>query len=255
MTSATPPDPTGPRPSPSPSPSPAPDSSWLPAAEPWPATPSAPPAGLPPAARAASIVVPAATDAPQDARGDEPHGHVAPPPQPRHRRRPWAVIVLSIALVAVTALSSYLWVRTVRYEEYTADVEQQARDIGGDLASLREEHEGTVAELTAVNEQLSTAQARITELADEKAQLGDDREIQRQLVDYQQRVSQAAANVASALSTCIDGQTQLITYLQDVASYDPADLERFKGDVQRVCGAATDANTQLQRELAAGTDG
>ncbi|HEY0215990.1 MAG TPA: hypothetical protein VGC57_06330 [Cellulomonas sp.] len=251
MTSATPPDPTGPRPSP------AGDSSWLPGAEPWPAA-TAPAPATPPYLTGAGApgVVGTEPGTGAGAWTDEPqHGHLAPPPQPRHRRRPWAVIVLSIALVLVTALASYLWVRTVRYEAYTADVEEQARDIGTDLAALREEHEGTVAELTAVNEQLTTAQTRITELADEKAQLGDDREIQRQLVDYQQRVSQAAANVASALSTCIDGQTQLITYLQDAAAYDPAELERFKGDVQRVCGAATDANTQLQRELAAGTDG
>ncbi|MBU5422597.1 hypothetical protein KQI48_07965 [Cellulomonas hominis] len=163
--------------------------------------------------------------------------------------------MLAVLLAAVTALSTYLWIRTVRYEEYAADIEQQARDIGTELATLRAEHEGTVGELTAVNEQLTTAQERITQLADEKAQVGDDREVQRQLVDYQARISQAAANVASALSTCIDAQNQLITYLEDAASYDPADLERFKGDVQGVCKAATDANAELQRQLAAGATG
>jgi multidrug resistance efflux pump len=209
-----------------------------------------------PTVPAPTAALPVAPDPePSGLGAGEAPGHVAAPPLGRHRRRPWAVITLSVALVLVTALASYLWVRTVRYEEYTAGIEKQARSIGTDLTALRQEHEGTVAELAAVNEQLSTAQDRITALADEKAQIGDDREIQRQLVDYQERISQAAANVASALSTCIDGQNQLITYLQDVAAYDPTDLERFKSDVQRVCGAATDANTQLQRELAAGTDG
>jgi signal transduction histidine kinase len=191
---------------------------------------------------------------------DEPpqghdHAHLADPPAPRHRRRPWAVVVLSVLLVLVTALSAYLWVRTVRYEEYAQDIEDQARAIGTELATLRTEHEGTVGELAAVNDQLATAQTRITELADEKAQVGDDREVQRQLVDYQQRVSQAAANVASALSTCIDAQNQLITYLENSAAYDPTDLARFKGDVQNVCAVATEANTELQRQLAAGADG
>jgi chromosome segregation ATPase len=165
------------------------------------------------------------------------------------------VIALSVLLVLVTALSAYLWVRTVRYEEYAQGVEDQGRAIGSDLATLRSQHEGTLAELAAVNEQLTTAQGRITELADEKAQVGDDREVQRQLVDYQARISQAAANVASALSTCIDAQNQLITYLGNAAAYDPADLERFKGDVQGVCATATEANTELQRQLAAGTRG
>jgi multidrug resistance efflux pump len=183
------------------------------------------------------------------------HAHLAPPAPPRHRGRSWAVVVLSVLLVLVTALAAYLWVRTDRYERYADDVEAQARVIGTDLATLRAEHDGTVAELAAVNDQLATAQTRITELADEKAQVGDDREVQRQLVDYQERISQAAANVASALTTCIDAQNQLITYLGDAAAYDPADLERFKSDVQGVCATATEANTELQRQLAAGATG
>lgn len=196
--------------------------------------------------------------APTTTRPEPPssgHAHVAEPAAPRHRRRPWAVVALSVLLVLVTALAAYLWVRTVRYEEYAADVVDQGREIGTELTTLRAQHEGTLGELAAVNEQLTTAQDRITQLADEKAQVGDDREVQRQLVDYQARISQAAANVASALSTCIDAQNQLIAYLEDAASYDPADLQRFKGDVQGVCAAATDANTELQRQLAAGATG
>jgi len=186
------------------------------------------------------------------------HAHLAPPPAPRHRRRAWAVVTvsaLSVLLVATAALATYLWLLTDRQEQRSAEIEAQARAIGTDLATLRSEHEGTLGELAGVNDQLATAQERITQLADEKAQVGDDREVQRQLVDYQARVSQAAANVASALSTCIDAQNQLITYLEDAASYDPADLERFKGDVQGVCAAATEANTELQRQLAAGATG
>lgn len=183
------------------------------------------------------------------------HSHVAPPPAPRHRRRPWAVVVLSVLLVAVTALSTYLWLLTERQHERSAEIEAQARVIGTDLATLRAEHDGTLGELAGVTDQLATAQERITQLADEKAQVGDDREVQRQLVDYQARVSQAAANVASALSTCIDAQNQLITYLEDAQSYDPADLDRFKGQVGDVCAAATAANTELQRQLSAGATG
>ncbi|WP_262348238.1 hypothetical protein [Cellulosimicrobium cellulans] len=183
------------------------------------------------------------------------HSHLAPPPGQRRRRRPWAVVALSVLLVLVTALAAYLWVRTVRFEEYADGLEAEGRAIGTELATLRTQHEGTVAELSAVTEQLATAQGRITQLADEKAQVGDDREVQRQLVDYQERISQAAANVASALSTCIDAQNQLITYLEDAAAYDPADLQRFKSDVQGVCNAATVANTELQRQLAAGATG
>lgn len=270
MTSATGPgDPIGqPRPTGTPS--------WLPqGAERAAATqPTAPTAAVPPGAAPSGAVPPGATPlgavpvvaAPagwppraepqraEHAHAFAEHGHAAAP-APRRRGRTWLVVVLAVLLAGTTALSTYLWIRTVRYEEYAAGIEQQARAIGTDLATLRAEHDGTVGELAAVNEQLSTAQDRITQLADEKAQVGDDREIQRQLVDYQARVSRAAANVASALSTCIDAQNQLITYLENAAAYDPADLQRFKGDVQGVCKAATDANAELQRQLAAGAGG
>lgn len=259
MTSATgPDDPIGP-------PRSSGASTWLPddagstTGGPGPATPS----GFPPPA-------PPAGHSPGQAPGHAPgqphptslpvveHSHLAPPPAPRHRRRAWTVAtvsVLSVLLVATGALATYLWLVTDRQDQRAAEIEAQARQIGTQLATLRAEHEGTLGELAGVNDQLTTAQERITQLADEKAQVGDDREVQRQLVDYQARVSQAAANVASALSTCIDAQNQLITYLEDAASYDPADLERFKGDVQGVCAAATEANTELQRQLAAGATG
>lgn len=187
-----------------------------------------------------------------DHRHDE-HAHVAPPA--RRRRRGWGLATLAVLLVAATALATVLWLRVVSWQDYAAQVEDRGRDVGSELATLRAQHEGTLGELAAVSDQLATAQERIVQLADEKAQVGDDREVQRQLVDYQARISRAAANVASALSTCIDAQNQLITYLEDAESYDPADLERFKGDVQGVCAAATDANTELQRQLAAGADG
>ena len=67
--------------------------------------------------------------------------------------------------------------------------------------------------------------------------------------DYQARVSQAAGRVATALANCIDGQKQLIGYLQNAAAYDATQLAAFQAQVDDVCTEATDANTQLQLEL------
>jgi len=142
-----------------------------------------------------------------------------------------------------------LWTTTQAWEETAADWESLARTHGEQLAQTEAELEATTGELEATRAQLATAQARITELADEKAQLGDTTAAQQQLADYQQRVSQAAGQVATALANCIDGQERLIGYLQDAASYAEADLARFRADVERVCGAATDANAALQSEL------
>ena len=171
------------------------------------------------------------------------------PSMPRHRRQPWALLVLSILLALTLGLATYLLMTTRAYERRSAEWEAAARTTGSDLTQARADLEATTSDLTATRDQLATAQARIIELADEKAQLGDDRAIQRQLVDYQQRISAAAGNVATALSSCIDGQYKLIGYLENPGAYVQADLARFRTDVQTVCGAATDANAALQREL------
>ncbi|CAN5373433.1 hypothetical protein BH11ACT1_BH11ACT1_26240 [soil metagenome] len=168
---------------------------------------------------------------------------------PRHRRQPWALLVLSVLLALTLGLATYLLLTTRAYEHRSAEWEAAARTTGSDLTQARADLEATTSDLAATRDQLATAQVRIIELADEKAQLGDDRAIQRQLVDYQQRISTAAGKVATALSSCIDGQYKLIGYLENPSAYDQTDLARFRTDVQTVCGAATDANAALQREL------
>ncbi|MBO0900593.1 hypothetical protein J1G42_10535 [Cellulomonas sp. zg-ZUI222] len=178
--------------------------------------------------------------------------HTAPAPTAPPRRGR-ATTVLALLLVAVLATAGVvgwrLWETTVAWEESAADWEALARTHGDELAQVRAELEATAGELDATRAQLAAAQTRITELADEKAQLGDTTAAQQQLADYQARVSQAAGRVATSLATCVDGQERLIGYLQDAAAYDAADVARFRADVERVCGAAADANASLQSEL------
>ncbi len=131
-----------------------------------------------------------------------------------------------------------------------------AQQLGDDLAGTRNQLAGSQAELEAVRAQLSTAHARIVELADEKNQALDDWEITQQLVDYQQRVSEAAGGVALALDRCVQGQQELIGYLQQQADptvstppYDPEQLAQFETDVEALCQEASEANISLQLEL------
>lgn len=169
------------------------------------------------------------------------------------RRRP-AVAVLAVllvlTLVGAGVLGTYLWRTSDSWRDAAADWEALAREHGTQVAQTQADLEATSSELEATRGQLATAQTRITELADEKAQLGDTTAAQQQLADYQTRVSRAAGDVATALTNCIDGQKRLIEYLGDTSRYDADDLARFRADVERVCGAATDANAALQRELA-----
>lgn len=182
------------------------------------------------------------------------HRSPAPAARPQRRLRIIAV-VLAVLLVAVSALAVFFWLRSDRWAAYADQVETDAGTIGEELAQLRTAHEGTVAELATVQEQLDASQQRVTELAAEKAEVGDDREAQRQLVDYQQRVSAAAGSVATSLTECINRQQELVGYLDNAAAYDPEQLQTFRTQVDELCAAASAANDALQRELAGGVTG
>ncbi|PFG42894.1 hypothetical protein ATJ88_1567 [Isoptericola jiangsuensis] len=173
----------------------------------------------------------------------------------RRRRRPGrratvTAVVLAVALLAALVLAGYLWRATTAWQEHAATWEGSARDHAAQVADLQARLEGAQTDLSLTQEQLETATARITALADEKAQLGDEQVVAEQYLDYQRRVSEAAGVVATALGQCTSAQSQLIGYLGNREAYDPADLDRFAADVQALCDEANDANTQLQQELA-----
>jgi outer membrane murein-binding lipoprotein Lpp len=181
-----------------------------------------------------------------------PDGPRAPGPPGRRRAGRGAVVtavVLAVLLLLVTVTAAYLWRTTLAWEDRADRWESAAREQAAGAAALQTNLDGVSSELAASRDQLDTATARITELADEKAQLGDENVVSQQYLDYQRRVSEAAGAVATALGQCIRSQAELIGYLEEPEAYDPADLERFAGDVQALCDQANDANEQLQQEL------
>lgn len=194
---------------------------------------------------------PAPSDPPAATQPPESWSQILPPPDVRTHRT--AVVVLSVLLALVLAVSAgltwYLLRVNAAWQEHSQQWEALAEEHGADLAQARSDLEATRTELQAVQDQLATAQTRITQLADEKAQLGDESAAQQQLADYQARVSKAAGQVATALATCIDGQEQLIGYIEDAAHYDQAQLAAYRQDVENYCGNARDANAALQAEL------
>ena len=158
---------------------------------------------------------------------------------------------------ALACLAGYLWISATEWRDQAGGYQRAAGDLGDDLASARNQLAGSQAELEAVRAQLSNAHARIVELADEKNQALDDWEITQQLVDYQQRVSEAAGGVALALDRCVQGQQELIGYLEQQVQptpspppYDPELLAEFETQVEVLCQEASEANIGLQLELA-----
>ena len=191
------------------------------------------------------------------------HAGSAPVPVPvpapvRVGRRRWLrrtlATVVALLLLATTGLAIYLFMSASGWRDQAKSYLGSSLELGGDLAGTRSDLTGARAELEAVRAQLATTQERIVELANEKAQLGDEWQITQQLVDYQERVSHAAGQVALALDQCVQGQQEFIGYLQLAAApngpvYDPAELARFETDVKALCQAASEANDALQLEL------
>lgn len=168
------------------------------------------------------------------------------------------VAALVLLLAGVTTLAVHLYRTTTAWQEQADQYRTASSSLGEQLAASRAEVTGVQSELEAVRGQLTEANTRIDELANEKAQVTDDREAQRQLVDYQERVTEAAGKVALALDQCVQGQDQLITYLEAQAAaaeadaeppYDETELEQYGTDVETLCRTASEANVALQDEL------
>jgi hypothetical protein len=218
----------------------------------------------PPAATLTRIdPLPTGADLPVGGNGATPyastirHAHAGSAPVPVRGRR-WfrrtVATVVTFLLLATTGLAIYLFVSASGWRDQAKSYLGSSLELGGELAGTRSDLSGARAEIEAVRAQLATAQERIVELANEKAQLGDEWEITQQLVDYQERVSDAAGQVALALDQCVQGQQEFIGYLQreresPVPTYDPAELAKFETDVEALCQAASEANIALQLEL------
>lgn len=162
---------------------------------------------------------------------------------------PVLATLLVVVLIVSVPLIAYLWRTADEWRASSGDWEDLARGTHVELERTQGDLAAAQRTLDDTRDQLGTAQERITELADEKAQLGDDSAAQQQLADYQARVTEAAGKVATALATCIAGQSQLIEYMDDAESYEPELLAKFREDVDALCGQATEANEQLQDEL------
>lgn len=190
---------------------------------------------------------------------------------PRQRR--WPVVVLVIALVLALGAGVYSALLARAWEERAGEVDGVARGLGAELAETRGELEETRGTLASVEQQLDGAQEQIHELADAVARTGDDREVQRQVLEYQTELFDAAAGVTGAMSQCISDQYDYIEALEeeyvrvrDLAAEDedeeedseeetsspeasPADLAPLRQALMSSCQEAADAHADLRQRL------
>lgn len=145
-------------------------------------------------------------------------------PEANHRQPPAAAnkrkrlnIVLAVLLVVTLATTGYLLYLARAWSNQSAQLDAISLDLGEQVAQLQTELKATSDNLAVAQEQLTKAQKRITELASEKALVGDDRESQRIIAEDTAQVAQEALTVSSQLGDCVSAQTahaNLITTAQ-----------------------------------------
>lgn len=167
-----------------------------------------------------------------------------------HKRR-WIVLtsVLGVLLVVMTAFTIYLWDVSKAWEKQVGDITAVSEDLGSRLAAEQSEVVRQQEQLDVLSEQLSTAQQRITELADLNAQTGDDVQFYVQEINRQRELATTGAAVAAALNRCVEGHKQLVIYIRDADNYDPDELAAYEASLNTLCTNAQAANTTFQQTL------
>ncbi|WP_324653114.1 hypothetical protein [Georgenia sp. H159] len=179
-------------------------------------------------------------------------------------------MVLAVALVLALTGVVYLALLSQAWSDRATELDGVARELGTELADTRAELEETQSTLALVDSQLDGAQEQIHELADTVAQTGDDREIQRQVAEYQAELFAAATGVTGTMSQCITSQSEYVLALEAelgriqgllrAAGEQPTetptpttepgpDLGAMREGVVSSCQAAADAHESLQQRL------
>ncbi len=89
---------------------------------------------------------------------------------------------------------------------------------------------------------MTTAQQKITDLADQTAKAGDDVAFAKQQIANLYELAALGGSVSVALNRCVNDQKTLIGYLQNSAKYNASEVAQFKSSVDALCAAAQSAN-------------
>lgn len=170
---------------------------------------------------------------------------------PLSERKRWKLVAGSAAGLAVLGLgfSIYLWVINSEWQTRADALTTEAYDLGQRLSDTRNQIIDMQSEIDLLTQQLETAQARVIELADEKAQVGDDITYSQQQIALYQELSALGGSVSLALNNCVNEHEKLAGYLKDPAAWNPDDLAAYEADVNALCNSAQSANATLQRTL------
>lgn len=190
----------------------------------------------------------AASSAPVSA---EPASSAPQRPRRDFRALGWmiAAIVLALAVIALIANSLNYRGLVRDWRDYAAEMDAANHVLGEQVALERKTVQEKTQEIELLSQQLSTAQQRITELADLTAQAGDNVQYFAQEINRLNEVLEASTAVSAALNRCVDGHQELLTYVKNASNYDPQEVAEFEESLATLCERAESAHTDLQKVL------
>ena len=149
------------------------------------------------------------------AAGAEPTAGVAPdgtavaePPAKRRRSLKWLWwTLIGLVIVGLLALVAYLIAATNDWRDYAADLEVALEDVKATAAQDEADRAAIAVRVDTVQAQLDTANARITELANEEANATDHQDALRDHIE--------------AMIQCADARQELIDVLTNSNLYFP----------------------------------
>lgn len=198
----------------------------------------------------------------QFASGQEPAPQHARPdrkaPAPGTPR--WLTLILIVLLVLTLAVTGYLLYLSRSWSAQSAQLDEISQDLGEQVAQLQTELNTTAQNLEIAEDQLFKSQKRITELASEKALVGDDRENQRILAEDTAQVANEALIVSKQLGDCVTAQSALATQIGGAQSTQNKIIRELAKDepdlevIDTLNEELSTANTKIADQQKATTD-
>jgi chromosome segregation ATPase len=155
-----------------------------------------------------------------------------------------------LLLVVSVLLNRHLWMTTDDWEARSVALTDVNYELGEQLSREQQTTTQLESEIDLLSQQLATSNQRVVDLSASKASAEDESEYATQQIDQLTTSLSNASGVANALHRCVDGQQQLVTYLETPDNYEPEELADYAESVDQLCNAAERSSEQLREALA-----
>lgn len=133
-------------------------------------------------------------------------------------KAPSKALILGVIIGVLVCACAYVTYLAVRWSDFGEATHQANQELGLTIAQTTEELESARASLEATRSQLTTAQQRISELANEKAEASDDREQQRIRAEDTFAVATESLGISADLAQCLTLQNKANSYLTEISN-------------------------------------